>query len=161
MEPNDAGQTDHVPVDRFPAHTVLRAVDAEFAMLDSELVVLEPVSETVHHIVGPLTAVWLLADGETPLGAMLDELSELFELAVADLEPAVQEAIGTLEGSGLLVVEGVEAYERPEPMGVAAVALDGSVVGAGAGSATGRGAPLADRPGAHLPARTLMPPPDP
>ena len=72
-------------------------------MFDGELIVFHEATGMVHRLNSGASAVWLLCDGETPVGSMADELGELFGVDPAGLAHDVRQALTQLLQGGLLV----------------------------------------------------------
>jgi PqqD family protein of HPr-rel-A system len=78
-----------------------RHPSVETAVFDTEVVIYDDRSGTVHHLNPSASAIWLLIDGR-PLAAVIDELTGSTGLARDDLRRDVLQAVSELRDAGLL-----------------------------------------------------------
>ena len=67
--------------------------DVEMAVFEGEVVLFRESTRMVHRLNSVAGAVWLLCDGEIAVGAMADELGELFGTEPATLTDGIHEAL--------------------------------------------------------------------
>lgn len=70
-------------------------------MFDTEVVVYDERSGTVHHLNPSASSIWLLLDGR-PVAAVIDRLSDATGLTRDDMRRDVVRAIAELRNAGLL-----------------------------------------------------------
>jgi PqqD family protein of HPr-rel-A system len=78
-----------------------RSPSVETAVFDTEAVLYDERTGTVHHLNAPACAVWMLLDGR-PVGAVVATLSEETSLPSAEIRRDVLQAIADLGDAGLL-----------------------------------------------------------
>ncbi len=93
-------------------------------MFGGEVILFHESSRMVHRLNALGGAVWLLCDGETPVGSFVDELAALFGDTPGDLAGGVDTALAQLAGEGLLA--GVRGPDRVHAEPVDRLASDGS-----------------------------------
>jgi hypothetical protein len=100
----DAGEhSDPVSAARFSAGDAPTTVyGVEIAVFDGEAVLFDVNSSMLHRLGAIAGAVWLCCDGSTAIGAMIDELADMFDLDRSELEPAVYDSIERFADEGLL-----------------------------------------------------------
>ena len=87
--------------------------ELEIAEFDTELVVLDPRVDRVHHVVGLIAVVFDACDGTTTVEQLAAELADALAISPADADGQVRAALGVLGGNGLL--EGTDPPEEPPP----------------------------------------------
>ncbi len=100
--------------------------DVELAVFEGEAVLFRESTRMVHRLNAVAASVWLLCDGETAVGAMAAELSQLFGHEPDALVDGIHQALGQLADEGLLA--GFEAPLRAHLELAEDVADDGSRV---------------------------------
>ena len=90
----------------------------ETSYLESEAVLLDERTGTVHHLNSSASAVWLLLDGKLSIDEVAGELSEILGVPAEDVLPDVQAAVADFLDHGLLADGG-----RPDMVGHAASGL--------------------------------------
>ena len=77
--------------------------DCDFAVFEGEAVLYQASTRTLHRLDPVAGTVCMLCDGETPVAAMAQELSELFNVSPTEAGERVDVALAALADQGLLV----------------------------------------------------------